>query len=92
MKEIVLPENESELTELLHVIFGVGFPTAEQFMAKKAPSLTVYALTFGEIVTDWGLTEKEEPLIILNFNIIDSKLILFTVYNQLTKIKQIIFE
>ncbi len=62
VKEIVLPANESEL-ELLHVIVGLGFPTAEQFMMTGVPSLTVYVLTFGKIVKDCGLTGKEESIL-----------------------------
>ncbi len=56
----MLPANESELTELLHVIVGLGFPSAEQIRATGVPSLTVYFLTFGKIDMDFGLTGKRE--------------------------------
>ncbi len=62
-----IPVNESEL-ELLHVIVGLGLPTAEQFMAKKIPSLTVYVLTFGKILKDRGLTGKKELILLISIH------------------------
>ncbi len=55
----MLPEKESVPTELVHVMVGVGFPTAEQFTVMGLPSVTVYVAVLGDTINDCGSTVRE---------------------------------